>query len=79
MTTKRKDRGDGMRNASTSITHTPYQGMSGFKNFAIAGAGEIGSFIVHQFLQDKAAGKVNEVVVLTHQVGLSRVHDSGFG
>jgi saccharopine dehydrogenase-like NADP-dependent oxidoreductase len=53
--------------------------MSGFKNFAIAGAGEIGSFIVHQFLQDKAAGKVNEVVVLTHQVGLSRVHDSGFG
>ena len=43
--------------------------MSGYKNFAIAGAGTIGSFIIPQFLKDKAAGTVNEVVVLTRQVG----------
>ena len=42
--------------------------MSGYKNFAIAGAGTIGSFIIQQFLKDKAAGTVNKVVVLTRQV-----------
>jgi saccharopine dehydrogenase-like NADP-dependent oxidoreductase len=51
--------------------------MSGFENFAIAGAGEIGRFIVRQLLQDRATGKVNEVVVLTRQVGVPIVHDSG--
>jgi hypothetical protein len=61
-----------------NINHTSHIGMSDFKNFAIAGAGEIGSFIVRQFLQDKATGKVNEVVVLTRQVGLPIVHDFGF-
>jgi pyrroline-5-carboxylate reductase len=42
--------------------------MSGYKNFAFVGAGTTGSFIVRQFLEDKAAGTVNEVVVLTRQV-----------
>jgi pyrroline-5-carboxylate reductase len=42
--------------------------MSAYKNFAIVGAGNIGSFLVRQFLKDKAAGTVNEVVVLTRQV-----------
>jgi hypothetical protein len=42
--------------------------MSGYKNFAIAGAGTTGSFIVRQFLKEKAAGMVNQVVVLTRQV-----------
>lgn len=41
--------------------------MSGYKNFAIVGAGTFGSFVVRQFLKDKAAGTVNEVVVLTRQ------------
>ena len=45
--------------------------MSGYKNFAIVGAGATGSYIVRQFLKDKAAGTVNEVVVLTRQVGLT--------
>jgi uncharacterized protein YbjT (DUF2867 family) len=42
--------------------------MSGYKNFAIVGAGVTGNFIVRQFLKDKAAGTINEVVVLTRQV-----------
>lgn len=43
--------------------------MSGYKNFAIVGAGQLGSYIIRQFLREKAAGTVNEVVVLTRQVG----------
>ncbi|KAI9466591.1 NAD-P-binding protein [Lactarius psammicola] len=41
--------------------------MSGYKNFAVVGAGEIGSFIIRQLLTDKAAGIINDVVVLTRQ------------
>ncbi|KAI0250539.1 NAD-P-binding protein [Lactifluus subvellereus] len=41
--------------------------MSGHKNFAVVGAGVTGSFIVRQLLKDKAAGIVNEVVVLTRK------------
>lgn len=41
--------------------------MSGYKSFAFVGAGNFGSFLVRQFLEDKAAGTVNEVVVLTRQ------------
>jgi hypothetical protein len=44
--------------------------MSGYKNFAVVGAGATGSFIVRQLLKDKLAGNVNEVVVLTRQVSL---------
>jgi saccharopine dehydrogenase-like NADP-dependent oxidoreductase len=44
--------------------------MSGYKNFAVVGAGNTGSFIIHQLLKDKSAGTVNEVVVLTRQVSL---------
>ena len=48
--------------------------MSGYKNFAIVGAGKTGSFIVRQFLKDKVAGTVNEVVVLTRQVSIPSDH-----
>jgi len=41
--------------------------MSGYKNFAIVGAGTLGNYIIHQFLREKAAGTVNDVVVLTRQ------------
>ncbi|KAN0140139.1 NAD-P-binding protein [Lactarius tabidus] len=41
--------------------------MSGYKNFAVVGAGEIGSFIIRQLLTEKAAGTVDNVVVLTRQ------------
>ena len=44
--------------------------MSGYKNFAVVGAGEIGSFIIRQLLMDKAAGTINNVVVLTRQASV---------
>jgi uncharacterized protein YbjT (DUF2867 family) len=47
--------------------------MSGFKNFAIVGAGLTGRFIVQQFLKEKSAGTVNEVVVLTREVRFAAV------
>jgi saccharopine dehydrogenase-like NADP-dependent oxidoreductase len=42
--------------------------MSGYKTFAVIGAGAIGQYIIQQLLKDKAAGIINEVVVLTRQV-----------
>jgi uncharacterized protein YbjT (DUF2867 family) len=42
--------------------------MSGYTNFAVAGAGTIGSYIVQQLLKDKAAGIIKEVIVLSRQV-----------
>ncbi|KAH9011283.1 hypothetical protein EDB85DRAFT_1878852 [Lactarius pseudohatsudake] len=48
--------------------------MSGYKSFAIVGAGKFGSFVVRQFLKDKTAGKVNEVVVLTRQVHCGAIY-----
>ncbi|KAI9466592.1 NAD-P-binding protein [Lactarius psammicola] len=45
--------------------------MSGYKNFAVVGAGVIGNFIVRQLITDKVAGTVNDVVVLTRQASLA--------
>ncbi len=45
--------------------------MSRYKNFAIVGAGKTGSFIICQFLKDKVARTMNEVVVLTCEVSIS--------
>ena len=44
--------------------------MSGYTKFAVAGAGNIGTYIVQQLLKDKAAqaGIIKEVVVLSRQV-----------
>ncbi len=42
--------------------------MSGYTNFAVVGAGTLGTYIVQQLLNDKAAGIIQEVVVLTRQV-----------
>ncbi|KAH9978219.1 NmrA-like domain-containing protein [Lactifluus volemus] len=41
--------------------------MSGYKKFAVVGAGNIGGFITRQLLEEKSAGNINEVVVLTRQ------------
>jgi saccharopine dehydrogenase-like NADP-dependent oxidoreductase len=49
------------------ITHT-VDTMSGYTNFAVIGAGEMGKYIVQQLLKDKDAGIVKEVVVLSRQV-----------
>ena len=50
--------------------------MSGYKNFAVVGAGEIGSFIIRQLLTEKAAGTVNDVVVLTRQASFTSPSDT---
>jgi uncharacterized protein YbjT (DUF2867 family) len=53
-------------------THCQLTTMSGlgYKNFAVVGAGEIGSFIIRQLLTDKAAGTVDNIIVLTRQVSV---------
>jgi saccharopine dehydrogenase-like NADP-dependent oxidoreductase len=45
--------------------------MSGYKNFAVVGAGAIGNFIIRQLLTEKSARTVNNVVVLTRQASLT--------
>ena len=50
--------------------------MSGYKNFAVVGAGHIGGFIIRQLLTEKAAGTVNDVVVLTRQASSTSPSDA---
>jgi hypothetical protein len=42
--------------------------MSTYKNFAIAGVGNVGMFIAQELLKQKTAGKANEITILTHKV-----------
>jgi hypothetical protein len=44
--------------------------MSAYKTFAVIGAGYTGSFMIRQLLDEKSAGVINEVVVLTRQVNI---------
>ncbi|KAI0067600.1 NAD-P-binding protein [Artomyces pyxidatus] len=46
--------------------------MSGFRNFAVAGAGGIGTFIVEELLKAKAAGTVDRIVILTRHESTGR-------
>jgi len=39
--------------------------MSGFKNFAVVGAGDLGSFIIEELLRHVAGGSVSNVIALT--------------
>ncbi|KZT21938.1 NAD-binding protein [Neolentinus lepideus HHB14362 ss-1] len=39
--------------------------MSGFKNFAVAGVGHIGEFVVEELLKLKSDGRVSSVIILT--------------
>jgi len=71
-----KQKGLDVSGLNTSTAHTTYKYMSGYKNFAIVGAGKIGSFIIRQLVTDKAAGTVNDVVVLTRQASLASVSDA---
>ncbi|KAL5521764.1 hypothetical protein ACEPAF_2512 [Sanghuangporus sanghuang] len=43
--------------------------MSGFKNFAIVGAGNIGKVIAEEFLRRKDAGEISSLTILTRSVG----------
>ena len=49
--------------------------MTGFKNFAVVGAGTIGTPIVEELLNAKSAGSVDKVVLLTRAV---RTHARAF-
>jgi hypothetical protein len=42
--------------------------MSGFKNFTIVGAGNVGGFIVEELLKQKAAGSIHEISIITRPV-----------
>lgn len=48
--------------------------MSGYKNFAIVGAGGVGKFIIDELLQLKAAGTISEVVVVSRSVSSLSCH-----
>ncbi|KZV74125.1 NAD-P-binding protein [Peniophora sp. CONT] len=47
--------------------------MSGFRNYAIVGAGNVGGFILDELLKAKAAGTVDKVVILTRPDSVSKV------
>ena len=42
--------------------------MSGFKKFAIIGAGNVGGFIVEELLKQKAAGSIDEISIVSRPV-----------
>lgn len=42
--------------------------MSGYKNFAVLGAGNIGKFIIDELLRSKAAGTISSVVIVSRSV-----------
>lgn len=47
--------------------------MSGFKKFAIVGAGNIGAFIVEGLLKQKTAGAIDDVTIVTRPVSTTSV------
>ena len=49
--------------------HT-YLPMSGFKHFAVAGAGTIGTYLVEELLKTKRRGDIEEVRVRTRSVSV---------
>ncbi|EJU02021.1 NADP-binding protein [Dacryopinax primogenitus] len=52
--------------------------MAYFRNFAVVGAGGLGSFIVHELLKQKVLGKVGEVTILSRTItGLDRFASQG--
>lgn len=42
--------------------------MSGYKHFAVIGAGNVGAFFVEELLKIKAAGNIDSVLVVTRSV-----------
>jgi saccharopine dehydrogenase-like NADP-dependent oxidoreductase len=42
--------------------------MSNFRKFAIIGAGNVGGFIVEELLQQKAAGLIDEISIVSRPV-----------
>ncbi|KAI0067435.1 NAD-P-binding protein [Artomyces pyxidatus] len=46
--------------------------MSGYKNFAVVGAGKVGSFVLEEILEAKEDGAVDRVMILTRQESVSK-------
>ena len=44
--------------------------MSNFRRFAIVGAGNVGGFIVEELLKQKAAGAIDEIIIVSRPVRL---------
>ncbi|KZT19870.1 NAD-binding protein [Neolentinus lepideus HHB14362 ss-1] len=51
--------------------------MSGYKNFVVAGAGNIGRFIVEELLKLQSSGAVSSVTVLTRKGGYADLVEKG--
>jgi len=51
--------------------------MSGYKNFVVAGAGNIGRFVVEELLELKSSGAVSSVTVLTRSGGYADLVEKG--
>jgi len=51
--------------------------MSGYKNFVVAGAGNIGRFIVEELLKLQSSGAVSSVTVLTRRGGYADLVEKG--
>jgi uncharacterized protein YbjT (DUF2867 family) len=52
--------------------------MSGFKNFAIVGAGNVGSFVVEELLKQKAAGRINEISIVSRPASRDKEQNKSF-
>ncbi|KAH9055456.1 NAD-P-binding protein [Lactarius vividus] len=52
--------------------------MSGFKKFAIVGAGNVGNFIVEALLKQKAAGAVEEITIVTRPASKDKEQNKAF-
>ncbi|KAI9449456.1 NAD-P-binding protein [Lactarius psammicola] len=52
--------------------------MSGFKKFAVVGAGNVGSFIVEELLKQKATGAVEEITIVTRPASKDKEQNKGF-
>jgi hypothetical protein len=48
--------------------------MSGFRNFVVAGSGNVGGHIIRELLKFKKAGEIDNVTVLTRTVSY---HNTG--
>jgi len=52
--------------------------MSGFKKFAIVGAGNIGAFIVEELLKQKTAGAIDDVTIVTRPESRDKEQNKAF-
>ncbi|KAI9437594.1 NAD-P-binding protein [Lactarius indigo] len=52
--------------------------MSGFKKFAVVGAGNVGGFIVDELLKQKAAGAIEEIIIVTRPASKDKEQNKAY-